>query len=421
MTAFNFTNNNKENKMSFKYYTPFKAETIGNTVSCHTLERMLNGIRNSNLNERIVAHINRFFAKTKKISLAIPYAETRKEVGQLLLNDVKNSETSLFDIPTSIENVIRNVKYAYVKDMFINNPPLNYKRETSNVEHENEVYDVFIVEGVVVQAFASGDTLNGIPLTTFHVGEHVTFTEFDDGVIYVSTDDKCVEFFGTKDEASKAVELTYAYEAVATFNNGNLVSLEAKNPPPRDVVEEPVVTDTTNDEVNFSPAKSVSAVLLEDFHDIKAGVVFAYPLSVINTDGEQEYIGISDKHGRVNFMTFDEADEILQSKDTRSMEELEEIPSLLVFKYLCIADCEFDGVKFKRGDLNQVVRHDVEGSPVVITIDNNGYNENVVVKDDAEFLENFLEVGFDTEITGDPERWYWNYIQQYAITLMTNF
>lgn len=110
-----------------KEYIPFRAECIGNTVSCHTLERMLNEIRSPTLNRKVAAHISRYFKKVKEVANNIDCPDTRAYVGKLILKDVKSSPPEII-CPERIWLVIKNVKYAYIKDLFINEEPLNYRR-----------------------------------------------------------------------------------------------------------------------------------------------------------------------------------------------------------------------------------------------------------------------------------------------------
>lgn len=112
---------------SKKPYKPFVPESIGNTVSCHTLARMLNEIGSNNMNRKVVSHIGRYFKEVKDVSLAIDCPATRKYVGEMMLREIKHFNIDIL-CPPHIINVIKNVKYCYVKDLFINDVPLNYSR-----------------------------------------------------------------------------------------------------------------------------------------------------------------------------------------------------------------------------------------------------------------------------------------------------
>lgn len=109
-------------------YKPFKAEALGTTVSCYTLERMLNEIESNYLTKKVVSHIGKYFAEVKRVSLGIDCVETRKYVGELLLKHVKHFDADI-TCPSHIANVVKNIKYAYIKDMFIATAPINYCRK----------------------------------------------------------------------------------------------------------------------------------------------------------------------------------------------------------------------------------------------------------------------------------------------------
>lgn len=108
-------------------YHPFRAECIGNTVSCHTLARMLNEIKSSTLNRKVAAHISRYFKTVKDIANSIDCPDARAYVGKLMLKDIKTSGSEIV-CPERIWYVIKNVKYAYVKDLMISEEPLNYRK-----------------------------------------------------------------------------------------------------------------------------------------------------------------------------------------------------------------------------------------------------------------------------------------------------
>lgn len=132
--------------MSRKPYKPFVAESIGTTVSCHTLARMLNEIGSDGMNRKVAAHISRYFKEVKDISLAIDCPKTRKYVGEMMLREIKFFNIDIL-CPPHIINVIKNVKYAYVKDLFINEIPLNYSRpfisDADRFEIDDEYDDRF--------------------------------------------------------------------------------------------------------------------------------------------------------------------------------------------------------------------------------------------------------------------------------------
>jgi len=114
--------------MTHKEYKPFVASSLGNTVSCHTLARMLDDIGDYNLNRKVSAHIARCFRDVRKMSLTIPLPETRKMVGQILLDHVKHFDIDV-ECPQQVKYVIKNIKYAYIKDMLISDSPMNYQRK----------------------------------------------------------------------------------------------------------------------------------------------------------------------------------------------------------------------------------------------------------------------------------------------------
>lgn len=121
--------------MTAQPYKPFEAETIGTTKSCYTLERMLNAYKDNGLTRKTTSNIARYFTEVRKISLAIHDPEIRKIVGKMMLKHVKHFPIDT-TVPEEIEYVIRNVKYAYIKDMMINDVPLNYERRLNKREIE---------------------------------------------------------------------------------------------------------------------------------------------------------------------------------------------------------------------------------------------------------------------------------------------
>jgi hypothetical protein len=127
--------------MSPRPYKPFCSATIGNTVSCHTLERLLNDIGNNLLNEKVTKNIMRYFTTVRKISLAIHDPDVRKIVGKMLLEQAKVAELGI-EVPQVIGYVIRNIKYAYIKDMMISDTPMNYQRKL----RPHEIMDWWIDE-----------------------------------------------------------------------------------------------------------------------------------------------------------------------------------------------------------------------------------------------------------------------------------
>lgn len=113
--------------MSARPYKPFNPESIGNTVSCYTLARMLDEIGSNSLNRKVAAHISRYFKEVKDVAAAIDCPDARKYVGEMMLREIKFFNIDIL-CPPHIINVIKNVKYCYVKDLFINEVPLNYSR-----------------------------------------------------------------------------------------------------------------------------------------------------------------------------------------------------------------------------------------------------------------------------------------------------
>lgn len=113
--------------MSARPYKPFNPESIGNTVSCYTLARMLDEIGSNSMNKKVAAHISKYFSCVKEIAKSIECPKTRKYVGEMMLRDIKYFNIDIL-CPPHIINVIKNVKYCYVKDLFINDVPLNYSR-----------------------------------------------------------------------------------------------------------------------------------------------------------------------------------------------------------------------------------------------------------------------------------------------------
>lgn len=114
--------------MTKKVYRPMIPETIGRTVSCHTLARMLNEEQSNKLTRKVISNICRHFELVRRISLSIHDPEVRKEVGEIILQQVKHFDIGI-DCPERIKFVIRNVKYAYIKDMLISDNPMNYSRK----------------------------------------------------------------------------------------------------------------------------------------------------------------------------------------------------------------------------------------------------------------------------------------------------
>ncbi len=112
-------------------YKDVNPVAFGTTVSCHTLARMLNEIRNVKLSRKVAAHINSYFKSLQKFD-TIQDKETRLHVGNLLLDQLDYLPNDL-NCPKEITFVIRNVKLAYIKDMFINEVPLNYKRKSDKL------------------------------------------------------------------------------------------------------------------------------------------------------------------------------------------------------------------------------------------------------------------------------------------------
>lgn len=106
-------------------YKPFNPESIGTTVSCYTLARFLDEIGNNSLNSKIRGHITKYFTHLRNLYKGIDCVDTRHHVGMMLLREVKHFEADL-ECPQHIANVIKNVKYCFIRDLFINEVPLNY-------------------------------------------------------------------------------------------------------------------------------------------------------------------------------------------------------------------------------------------------------------------------------------------------------
>lgn len=123
--------------MTHKPYKPFHAKTIGTTISCHTLEMLLNENQDNLLNRKILSNIIRYFAEVRKVSLSIHDSQTRKYVGKLMLKHVKHSPIKI-EVPEIIGFVIKNIKYAYIKDMMISDNPIHYERKLRPHEIEDE-------------------------------------------------------------------------------------------------------------------------------------------------------------------------------------------------------------------------------------------------------------------------------------------
>jgi len=98
---------------------------------------MLNDIEDIYLNQRVTGSITRFFHMVRKLSLSIHDPEARKVVGKLLLEHVKITQEKI-RCPEKMTYVIRNIKYAYIKDMMIADVPMNYERKLR--PHEIEDY-----------------------------------------------------------------------------------------------------------------------------------------------------------------------------------------------------------------------------------------------------------------------------------------
>ena len=114
--------------MSYRPYKPFNANTIGTTISCYTLEKLLNERQDNLLNRKVLSNIMRYFAEVRKVSLSIHDPDTRKYVGKLMLKVVKHFPIDI-EVPETINHVIRNIKYAYIKDMMISDVPMHYERK----------------------------------------------------------------------------------------------------------------------------------------------------------------------------------------------------------------------------------------------------------------------------------------------------
>jgi hypothetical protein len=117
-----------------KSYKPFNPHSIGTTISCYTLARLLDEHQNNNLNRKVHAHICRYFRYAKNICEAIVSDDARRKVGHLLIEDVRSKDIPL-KCPEKIKMVIRNVKYAYIKDLFIAEFPKNYKFTEEHVPY----------------------------------------------------------------------------------------------------------------------------------------------------------------------------------------------------------------------------------------------------------------------------------------------
>lgn len=120
--------------MSARPYKPFVAHNIGNSISCYTLERMLNEIGNNSLNEKVTKNITRYFYTVRKVSLSIHDPEIRKIVGEMMLQQAKTAPITIVGVHDKMGYVIRNVKYAYIKDMMISDSPMHYQRRLRPAE-----------------------------------------------------------------------------------------------------------------------------------------------------------------------------------------------------------------------------------------------------------------------------------------------
>lgn len=119
--------------MTYQPYKPFLPETIGNSISCQTLARMLNEIGDTILTRKVVANIARYFGDVRRLSLSIPSSEVRAYVGHMMVRHIKHFEPNII-IPERIGYVLKNVKYAYVKDMMISVSPRHYTRKLKHGE-----------------------------------------------------------------------------------------------------------------------------------------------------------------------------------------------------------------------------------------------------------------------------------------------
>ena len=127
-----------------KPYQPMRPEVIGNTVSCQTLARMLNEIASTKLTKKVIAHIMKYFADTKYLSAGIYGYERRQIIGNMLIRELDGNIDLV--CPENIKYVIRNVKLAYIKDLFINEIPLNYKHSFISFDE----YDDFDESGSLI-------------------------------------------------------------------------------------------------------------------------------------------------------------------------------------------------------------------------------------------------------------------------------
>ena len=118
-------------------YKEVKSEIIGTTVSCHTLATMLNEIGSNKLSRKVLGHLNNFFADTKFLGAGIYGEERREIIGAMLIKGTAHCDLIC---PQHVLNVIRNVKLAYIKDLFMREVPLNYKNSHAMLDEYEEEY-----------------------------------------------------------------------------------------------------------------------------------------------------------------------------------------------------------------------------------------------------------------------------------------
>lgn len=123
--------------MSYYAYKNIKSEVIGNTVSCQTLTTMLNEIGNNKLSKKVIGHLNKFFADTRFLSAGIYGEDRRQIIGAMLIKETAHCDLIC---PQHVLNVIRNVKLAYIKDLFMREVPLNYKNSHALLDEYEEEY-----------------------------------------------------------------------------------------------------------------------------------------------------------------------------------------------------------------------------------------------------------------------------------------
>lgn len=108
---------------------------FGTTESCKTLHRMLDEYNDGmqsyemkKMRKRISSNINGYFNRIRNLQKNFGEINeyTRHYIGQTLIANLDREEYK--SIPIEIGYVIRNIKLAFIRDLFIHDEPLNYKR-----------------------------------------------------------------------------------------------------------------------------------------------------------------------------------------------------------------------------------------------------------------------------------------------------